>query len=160
MKHMIAAALAATLATFATASETITAGDLSIENPFVFETPKLAKAGGGFMTITNNGEETETLIGVTADFPKVEIHTTIMEDGRALMRPAGELSIAPGETLTLEPGGYHVMFMGLSDPFELGETVQATLVFEHAGEVDITFPVMERGQGMMHGHGNMQGNDS
>lgn len=134
------------------------ADPITVENPFVFETPAMARAGGGFLTITNTGAEPDTLLGVEADFPKVEIHETRVADGRATMRPAGALEIAPGETLSLAPGGLHVMFMGLSDPFEAGETVPVTLLFDKAGAVAVEMPVVPRdsaGMGAAHGHGQM-----
>lgn len=159
MKPTLLAAIAATLfATSASAEDTA----IQVENPYVFETARMAKAGGGFVTLTNTGDGPDTLLEVRADVPKVEIHRTLMQDGRAMMRPAGAIEIGAGETVSLEPGGLHIMFMGLPDPFELGETVPVTLVFEHAGEVEIDMPVVKRvvqghdtmGHGAGHGHGN------
>ena len=48
------------------------------------------------------------------------------------------IEIPAGETVALEPGGFHIMFMGLNgDPFEVGEEVSATLTFEYAGEFEV-----------------------
>ncbi len=104
-------------------------------------------AGAGYMEITNNGDTADTLVEVKADFPRVEIHTVLMsDDGVARMRKLDDgLEIAPGETVALQPGGFHIMFMGLNgDPFEVDETVNATLVFENAGMVDVVFNVEPR----------------
>jgi hypothetical protein len=58
------------------------------------------------------------------------------------------IEIAPNETVTLAPGGMHVMFMGLDgDPFEEGERIPATLVFERAGEIAVEFWVEPRDGG-------------
>ena len=54
-------------------------------------------------------------------------------------------TVPAGETVTLEPGGYHVMFVGLAgDPFEVGDAFPATLVFEKAGEIEVVFEVEKR----------------
>lgn len=159
MKKLFAIFAATLIGTSATA-EMYEAGDLMIADPFVFATPQTARAGGGFMTVTNNGDAADTLLEVRADYPRIEIHTTEMEGDVAKMVHIGTLDIPAGEAVTLQPGGLHVMFMGLSEPFVEGEPVSATLVFEKAGEVNIVFDVRKRGEhgGMGHGsmdHGNM-----
>lgn len=118
---------------------------ISVTNARAFETAATAMAGGGFLDITNSGTTDDTLIGVSGDFPRVEIHTTEMTDDVARMMKVDSITIPAGETFTLAPGGFHVMFMGLQgDPFEIGETVAATLIFEKAGEVPVTFSVIKR----------------
>ncbi len=118
---------------------------LEIGHPMAYETAATAKAGGGYMTITNTGDTDDALIGVRADFPKVMVHKTEETDGIARMMHVDRIDIPAGETVELAPGGYHVMFMGLSDPLEAGESFPATLVFENAGEVEVMFNVEERG---------------
>jgi copper(I)-binding protein len=51
------------------------------------------------------------------------------------------LEIKAGQTVELTPGGYHVMFMELKRPLKQGETVKATLQFEKAGPMEVTFSV-------------------
>jgi len=120
-------------------------GALTIGHPFAFETPVTAQTGAGYLTITNTGTTPDRLLEVRADFPKVEVHTTEMKDGVARMLHVEALEIPPGETVTLAPGGFHVMFMGLrGDPFEIGEEISATLVFETAGTLDVVFNVEAR----------------
>lgn len=120
-------------------------GDLVVAQPTAFATPPSAMAGAGYLSITNNGAEADSLIAVEADFPRVMIHDTKVTDGVATMMHVDSIVIAPGETVTLAPGGMHVMFMGLDgDPLEVGETVNATLIFEQAGRLDVTFAVEER----------------
>lgn len=117
-----------------------TVGDLEIGHPYAFETPPMAMAGGGFMTITNNGDTPDRLIDVRADFLKVEVHETVVTDGVAQMLPVEGIEVPPGETVTLQPGGYHVMFVGLEGRQLIeGESFTGTLVFEQAGEVEVEF---------------------
>jgi len=51
------------------------------------------------------------------------------------------LEIKPGQSVELKPGGYHLMFMGLSEGFKQGETIKGTLQFEKAGSVDVEYRV-------------------
>lgn len=117
-------------------------GDLVIDHPVAKTTPSTAMTGAGYLAITNTGETSDRLIAVEADFPRVMIHDTKVEDDVASMFHIDAAEIAPGETVTFAPGGKHIMFMGLDgDPFETGEQVPATLVFEKAGRIDVTFNV-------------------
>ena len=128
------------------AAETYSAGGIQIGNPWARATPKGATVGGGFLTITNKGTESDRLIGGSiAPAARFEVHTTIMENGVAKMRQVTGLEIKPGETVELKPGGMHVMFMGLKQPLTKGQTVKGTLVFEKAGPVAVEFAVQDVG---------------
>ncbi|EBA12607.1 copper chaperone PCu(A)C [Roseobacter sp. CCS2] len=155
MKRISYAAVAA-FCTFATAAiaHEYKVSDVVVDHPMAFETAQTAQTAGGFMTITNTGNADDRLVAVEADFPRVEIHTTEMDGDVARMMQLEDGIVVPaGESVTLEPGGFHVMFMGLGgDPFEVDEKVPATLVFENAGRLDVTFNVEERKMG---GHGGM-----
>lgn len=140
-----ALAISGLVATAAAAAERV--GDLVIETPWTRATPPAAAVAAGYLTITNTGDAPDRLLAGTAPFAgRVEIHEMAMDDGVMRMRElAGGLALPPGETVRLEPGGFHVMFMELSAPLEAGETVRATLRFEHAGAVDLAFPVAPLG---------------
>ncbi len=65
-----------------------------------------------------------------------------MDGGVMKMRElAGGLEIKPGQTVTLDPSGYHVMFVGLKDQLKQGGHFKATLQFAKAGKVDVDFAV-------------------
>lgn len=118
-------------------------GDLMIGHPYAHPTAASAMAGAGYMTITNSGDTTDRLIAIEADFPRVMLHASVETDGVARMIHIDNgIELLPGQTVEFEPGGLHVMFMGLDgDPFTQGETLPATLVFERAGRLDIVFVV-------------------
>ena len=150
--------LAAPLLSFAD-DAAVTAGDLTITKAWTREAPPRARVGGGYLTITNNGSRADRLIGGAAPFAgRVEIHEMAVTDGVMRMAPvAGGLEIAPGATVELKPGGFHVMFMGLTEPPAEGDTVPVTLRFERAGAVTVSMPVAGVGaktmdhSGMKHG---------
>ncbi|WP_138935136.1 copper chaperone PCu(A)C [Roseovarius arcticus] len=115
------------------------------------ETAATAKSTGGYLTITNHGDAEDALVGTKADFAKVMLHQSEEKDGVATMTHVERLVVPAGETIKLAPCGYHVMFMGLSDPFEGGTEVPATLAFEKAGDIDVVFNIEERGADTDHG---------
>ncbi len=117
-------------------------GDLAIAHPIARETTATAMSSAGYLSISNSGTSDDTLLEVRADFPRVMVHNTKVENDIATMFHIENVVIPAGETITFAPGGLHVMFMGLNgDPFEKGEQIAATLVFENAGELEIEFSV-------------------
>jgi periplasmic copper chaperone A len=123
------------------------AGSMHISTPWARATPKGAAAGAGYMTITNNGTTPDTVSCVSDDASvQCQIHSATMEGGVMKMRPVEDgLDIKPGETVTLQPRGYHIMFVNLKHPLEQGQSVKATLKFEHAGSVDVEYPIVAIG---------------
>lgn len=120
-------------------------GPIMVMDPIAYETAKSAPSGAGYFTVTNSGDEDDVLLKVTADYPQVMIHKTTEENGIARMSHVMSVPVPAGGTVAFEPGGLHVMFMGLNgDPLEAGETVSAMLVFEKAGEVAVEFDVISR----------------
>jgi hypothetical protein len=122
-------------------------GSVHISQPWARATPKGARTGAGYMTITNKGTASEKVSCVTDNAStKCEIHSMTMEGGVMKMRPVeGGLEIKPGESVMLKPGGYHVMFRDLKHPLEQGQSVKATLKFENAGSVDVDYPILAIG---------------
>ena len=143
MKRALLLALASLLVAGAAAAHDYAIGSLKIGHPWSRPTPVGAVAGGGFLTISNTGKETDRLLsGATPAADRLEIHEMSVTDGVMRMRalPDG-LPIAPGQTLTLAPGGYHIMLIGLKKPLAAGDRVPAKLRFEKAGEVEVVFLV-------------------
>lgn len=128
-------------------SDTLKAGDLIVAAPWTRATPGGAKIAGGYLKITNNGKSADRLLSATsAGADRVEIHEMSMTDGVMKMRPLTDgLTIKPGETVELKPGGFHIMFMDIKQPLKQGDKLKATLTFEKAGKLDVTFDVNAMG---------------
>jgi copper(I)-binding protein len=122
-------------------------GALEIGQPWTRATPPTAPSGGGFLTITNTGTTPDRLIAVKSPAAdKVEIHEMKMDGNVMRMRELEKgIEIAPGGTVELKPGGFHLMFMGLKAPFAKDTKVPATLVFEKAGSIDVDLMVQAMG---------------
>ena len=153
-----AALLAYFLAAPALADE-VKAGDLVITQAWSRATPGGAKVAGGYLTIQNKGSAADRLIGGSADVAdKVQVHEMATTNGVMTMRPLDKgLSIEPGKTVKLAPGGYHLMLLDLKSPLKQGDKVPVTLEFEKAGKVKLTFDVQGVGAQGPGGGGNTGG---
>ena len=125
------------------------AGSIEIKHPWARATPKGASVAGGYLKLINTGTEPDRLVGGSnANADKFEIHEMSMDNGVMKMRPLPNgIEIKPGQTVELKPGSYHLMFVGVKEPFEKGKRVKGTLQFEKAGTVDVEY-VVEAAGGM------------
>ncbi len=157
MKSTLAATLLCMLPALASAHD-YTSGEIEVHHPYTFESAPTAKTAAGYLSVINHGTAPDVLLGIEADFPKVMMHQSREMDGVATMDHVPALDIPPGATVSFEPGGYHVMFMGLDGaPLADGDSFPATLVFRTAGRIDVEFHVESRdaeapGGGMADGH--------
>jgi copper(I)-binding protein len=136
-------ALAACIAGASARAEEVKAGDLVISQAWSRATPNGAKIGSGYLTIENKGAAADRLIDGSADVAgKVEVHEMAMKDGVMTMRPLDNgLTIEPGKTVKLAPGGYHLMLFDLKSPLKQGDKIPLTLDFEKAGKVAVSLEV-------------------
>ncbi len=147
---MATAVVAAAFATSALAE-----GTIQIDDAYARSSGQHAKAGAAFMMIVNTGDTDDRLIGAESDVAaRTELHTHEVDaNGVAKMVHLEEGFVIPaGESHMLARGGDHLMFMGLTQPFENGETVPVTLIFENAGAVVVEIPVDLDRKGGGHSH--------
>jgi copper(I)-binding protein len=69
------------------------------------------------------------------------------------MRPVADIPVPANGSVTLQPGGLHLMLIGLTQPLAVGQSVPVTLRFERAGEVTIQLAVQAAGA-RQPGHGH------
>lgn len=132
-----------------------TLGELEIDRPWTRATPPGADTGGGFLTITNESDAPDRLVGAASPIAgRTEIHEMTVVDDVMRMRPLAEgIEIPAGATVELKPGSFHIMFLDLAGPIEQGATVPVTLDFEKAGSIDVELTVAPPGApGPEHGH--------
>lgn len=143
IRYLTFAAVAAIMFTSIAEAKDYAVGAIKISAPWTRVTPPASTVGGGFMTITNTGNTPDTLIGGSVDIGgRLELHEMTMEGGIMKMRELKPgLVIKPGETVTLKPGSYHLMFMDLKEPIASGKSLQGTLVFEKAGTVQVEYEI-------------------
>jgi periplasmic copper chaperone A len=143
MKRIVLAGMV--IACFITANAMATdykAGSIAINNPWSRATPKGAQSAIGYMTIENNGTTPDRLIGGSFEVADgFQLHSMVMENVIAKMRDLSGIDIKPGQTIEFKPGGSHAMFVNLKHPLSKGEHIKGTLIFEHAGTVEIDYSV-------------------
>ena len=125
------------------ASGSALVGAIQVERAWTRQPPPGAKVAAAYATITNTGTRPDRLIGGgIAHAERVEVHTMSMEGGVMRMARLDDgLTIEPGETVVLAPGGPHLMLIGIGNAPKAGSTVPLTLRFERAGEVTVAIPV-------------------
>jgi copper(I)-binding protein len=98
--------------------------------------------GAGFMTLVNPDAKADALVGVTSPIAReVQVHQSMMHGGMAMMQAAPSVPVPAGGSVTFAPGGYHLMFLGLSKPLNVGDKAPATLIFASGAKVQATFVV-------------------
>lgn len=138
----LTAALAATLAAPAGAADA-TLGGLTIQDPWARATVG-AGAGAAFLAVMNESGTDDRLVGASADVSRsTELHTHVRDGEVMRMRQVDAIDVPAGQTTMLEPGGLHVMFLGLKAPLKSGETFPLTLSFAEAGEVTVEVQVKD-----------------
>lgn len=118
--------------------------ELQITDGWVRVSETSTKGGmtGAFATIQNHTNHDVTLVGGSADVAMMtEVHEVVMLDGEMKMQPKdGGILIKAGESVSLEPGGLHVMLMGLKKAILEGDEVTLTLDFDGAEDQTLTLP--------------------
>lgn len=113
-------------------------GELVIMQPWARATIGQGKTGAAYVTIVNHGTATDRLLSVsTPAAAKAALHTHTVVDGVMKMRPVEAIEIEAKAATALEPGGNHVMLMGLEAPLTEGDAFPLTLTFEAAGTVEV-----------------------
>jgi len=120
--------------------------EISVTSPFSRASAPTAKAGAAFLTLNIDAGSDKLLGGSSPVAEKVELHTHLMDNGIAKMRPvAGGIAVTAGTPTELKPGGLHIMLIGLKAPLKQGESFPLTLNFEKAGAVTVSVPVQGPG---------------
>lgn len=139
------------------------AGEITIGHPWIRAAPIAAKVAGGFLTLENQGETADRLLAVEVAFAgRTQLHSVTLEGDVMQMRPLPDgVEIPPQSTVTLAPGGLHIMFLELSAPLAEGQQLPGTLIFEKAGRIEVEFIVEPLGTpGSGHDHHGQGGHGS
>jgi periplasmic copper chaperone A len=122
---------------------TFAAAQVKVEGAWARPTVPGQQGGGGFATLTSAAGD-KLVGGSTPVAQRFELHTMAMKGDVMEMRQVDGIELPAGKAVKLEPGGLHVMFIGLTQPLALGSKVPVTLKFQKAGEMKVEFEVMSR----------------
>jgi periplasmic copper chaperone A len=138
----LAAALALILALLAASAPAATAGAPGVSG--VWARTSTGMMGAAYLTIKGTGTADRLVAASapTAVSKTTELHRTVMESGGMMsMKPVKSIAIPATGTVTLEPGGYHVMLINLKKPLVAGARFPLTLTFAKAGKKTVTVTV-------------------
>lgn len=131
------------------------AADIAVKSPWVRASLVQSEVTAGYLEITNSGKTDDALVSASSPVAgHMEIHTMKMDGGIMQMRKLEKLDIPAGKTVTLAPGGDHLMFFELKQTLKKGESVPITLTFKKAGEQKIAAAVKSMDEATIGGHSN------
>jgi copper(I)-binding protein len=139
----IVVALALTIAAILASATGVSASDIVVREAFAraSATPS-AQAGAAYVTLTNMASEPVRILSAASPAAQsAEMHRMVMNGEVMHMEPAGAVDLPPHETLTMAPGGLHVMLTGLKAPLRQGDTIELVLMLEKGGPISVEVPV-------------------
>ena len=115
---------------------------IEIVDPYARAVPPGQPNSASFMSLTNKGEQATALVAAESDVAKAaELHNHIMDGEVMRMRRVDQIDLPAGETVTLEPGGLHIMLIGLARQLAPEEQIELTLIFADDSRKTIEIPV-------------------
>jgi copper(I)-binding protein len=118
---------------------------LSVQAAWVAEAMPGQSMTAAYMTISNEGDIDENLVSVESEVAEnLELHEMVQQGDMMRMRRVDSIVIGPGEDVALEPGGLHIMLIGLTREVTEGDTVELNLIFESGANLTVSAPVKKR----------------
>jgi hypothetical protein len=103
---------------------------VTVSDPFIRAVPPVVKTTAAFMQLRYSGPAEEFLVAAeTPAAGAVELHMHEHDDGVMRMRKIPHIHLPPGKTVSLEPGGLHIMLFDLQAPLTEGDQIPLTLIF-------------------------------
>ncbi len=103
----------------------------------------VGRNGAAYITLDNKSKSSYSLIGCVTDIAeRVELHTHLMDGTILRMRRVDSVEIPPGGTISMVPGGLHIMLIGLKEKLRKGRTFSLTLKFVNSDEIDISVQIL------------------
>ena len=103
--------------------------EVSVQDAWIRATVPQQKVTGAFMKITSTADA--HIVGIKSPIAdRAEIHEMKMDNGVMTMRAVPSLPLGAGKTVSLAPGGYHIMLFGLHQQVKAGDSVPLTLLIE------------------------------
>ena len=132
--------------------------DINVESAYVRAVPPGQMNSAAFMQLKNDSSEDISLVAAKSQVAEnVELHTHTQDNGVMRMRQISEISLPAGEAIKLQPGGMHIMLIGLTQNLTAGENISLLLEFSDGSQQALEVPVqaimpMGKADKMMHMH--------
>jgi periplasmic copper chaperone A len=114
-------------------------GDVVVSHAWTEETGAMAHGIDVFLTIDNQGDAAVRLVSVSTGFTAAGVFQEPMvgSDGALAIQEVAAIEVAPGQTVTFQPGGVHISLQNTQRALEGGEHFDMTLDFGEAGTVEV-----------------------
>ena len=138
------------------------ADEVTISDAYARAVPPGQSNSASFMMLSNGSATDHALVAAESSVSRVtELHTHTMSEGMMKMRQVEKIDIPANGKTQLQPGGLHVMLIGLTQDLTPDDQVSLTLTFEDGSKRTLVVPVrnlqmkmMKQGMGGMD-HGKM-----
>ena len=119
----------------ALAAQELAADVVVTENVYARPTIPNIPMGAMYLTLTNTGKLSHSLVAASSSVAdSLELHGHEMSGGMMRMRQADKIELAAEQTVILQPGGLHVMLIGVTQPLIENSSFEVKLVFEDTSE--------------------------
>lgn len=143
-KALFSVLLIMLMSTSISAEESSVNDHISFEKPWVRLLPPTMMHTAGYVTIKNSADTQDKLLAVwSPTVNSVSVHQTKEVDGLFTMLAADNVVISPKGELKMQPGGYHIMIMGLNTPLTESSELIISFEFEKAGIINVVFPAQK-----------------
>jgi copper(I)-binding protein len=134
------------LASAPATADPVRAGDITVDRGWARATPPSAKNGAAYLIVRNSGSQPDRIVSFAAPVAgHAMAHETTQENDILRMHEAGPLTVPPGGTLEMKPGGKHIMLMDLKGSLSPGQKFPLTVTFEKAGSIQVPVKVGKAG---------------
>jgi periplasmic copper chaperone A len=144
MRSTLLALSASLMIGFSSVAAIAQTSDIEIKDPWARATPGGAQTGAVYVTVTSPTGDRLTAVSTPAA-KEAQLHSMSMNNGVMQMRQVDGVDLPAGKPVTLGPGGYHIMLMGLAKPLVEGQSFPMTLTFAKAGTKEVTVPIEKVG---------------
>jgi len=138
----------------ALAAQPALSATISVTDAWARATMPGQPVSGAYMNIQSDADA--RLISASSPLiPQVEVHEMKMDGDMMRMREVKSIDLPKGKTVSLQPGGYHIMLMNLKKPITAGEIIPLALVIESGGKqqtVEVKAEARAATGGMQHAH--------
>lgn len=134
----------AAVATLLSAATAHAGGKLGVYDAWIRTAPPGSTTLAGYATLTNTGDAPLSVLTVQSEaFRQSSIHETILERGIAKMHELPRVDLAPGATITMKPGGAHLMLTEPRHPIVAGEKAQIVFLLADGTRVETYFDIVK-----------------
>ncbi len=120
----------------------ISTSEIKISRPVVRLVPPNLGMTAGYISLENLSNKNVSLIGASSsDYNSIEIHETVLDNGKAMMKEIESLEIKAKSKAELKPLGYHLMLMGPLKVFKEDDNVIINLIFTNGKQMSVDFVV-------------------